>query len=161
MGEHPDTNDRAATGADYYPARWVPIASYGRPAEAHIARQKLESEGIDTYLDNENLIATDWLLANATAGIKLMVREPDVVAAEAVIRCKGTPELAIEESETAGEDEGYCDEGWRCSKCHRTEIKLAPWSLFLVLLALALFGAPALLLGRTCRCKSCAYQWRQ
>jgi hypothetical protein len=161
MGEDPDTTDHAATGADYYPARWVPVASYGHPAEAHIARQKLESESIDAYLDNENLVATVWPLANATAGVKLMVREPDIPGAQSVLRSKDTSEFAIGAADLEGEADRYCEEEWRCSKCHRTDVELLPLPLPLILLTLPLFCAPLLLLRRTCRCKSCGHEWRQ
>ena len=160
MGEHPGTNHPDATNA-YYPGRLVSVASFGHPAEARIALQKLESEGIDAYLDNENLVATDWLLANATAGIKLMVREPDAPAAEAVLRSKGTPELAIDPSDAAEDADDYCEEEWRCPECHRTEVELVPLPLSLILLTLPLLCAPFLLLSRTCRCKSCGHEWRQ
>jgi hypothetical protein len=159
MSAYPDINARIGRKSNYYPGRWVAVCSYAHPAEAHIARQKLESEGIDAYLDNENLVATDWLLANATAGIKLMVREPDVPAADAVLRSKGTPELAIEPDSIGEED--YCEEDWRCSKCHRTDAELVPLPKVLVLLTLPLLCAPLLLLSRRCRCKSCGHEWRQ
>lgn len=148
-GDDGDGDDR--------PPRWVPVASYSHPAEAHIARQKMESEGIESYLDNENLVATDFLLSNATGGIKLMVREPDVPAAEAVLQSVGTEELA---GEVGGADD-YCDEDWRCSKCRRTNVELVPLPKLLVLLTLPLLCAPLLLLSRTCRCRSCGYEWRQ
>jgi rubredoxin len=107
-------------------------------------------------------VATDFLLSNATGGIKLMVREPDVAAAVAVLRSKGTAELAIESGDVAGDDEdGYCDEDWRCPKCHRTDVELVPLRRRLAMLSILLLGVPLLLARRTLRCRNCGHEWRQ
>ena|SRR5688572_11258606 len=164
--EDDDADDGSADGGRGKSARWVSVSSYDHPAEAHIARQKMESEGIDAYLDNENLVATDFLLSNATGGIKLMVREPDVSAAEAVLRSKGTAELAIEEGRDIGDggegdDDSYCDEDWRCPKCHRTDVDLVPLRRRLAMLSLLLLGVPLLLASRRLRCRNCGHEWRQ
>ncbi|HEV7297850.1 MAG TPA: hypothetical protein VGN72_00675 [Tepidisphaeraceae bacterium] len=42
-----------------------------------MARIKLESEGIDCLLLDENLVATQWLYANAVGGIKVQVPAAD------------------------------------------------------------------------------------
>lgn len=161
-----DDGDRGGSGAGApdEPGLWIALASYDHPAEAHITRQKLESEGIDAYLDNENLVATDFLLSNATGGIKLMVRERDVAAAEALLRSKGTEELALEPGSVVGDDdddEGYCDEDWRCPKCHRTDVELMPMRRRLAMLSLLLLGVPLLLASRRLRCQVCGHEWRQ
>ena len=160
-----DEDEQRSQNGDGRSARWVSVASYDHPAEAHIARQKMESEGIDAYLDNENLVATDFLLSNATGGIKLMVREPDVTAAQAVLRAKGTEELAIEAgsvgADDAGDGDAYLEEDWRCPRCHRTDVELVPLRRRLALLSLLLLGVPLLLASRRCRCRSCGHEWRQ
>ena len=66
-------------------ADWLTIATFWTAPEAHVARLKLESREIDCYLLDENLIATDWLYANAAGGIKLQVRRRDAAAAAALL----------------------------------------------------------------------------
>jgi hypothetical protein len=52
---------------------WVTVATFWQPMDAQLARIKLESEEIPCVLLDENLVATDWLYANAVGGIKLKV----------------------------------------------------------------------------------------
>lgn len=54
------------------PARWVTLASYLHPAEAHIARLRLESAKIPCVLLDE-LTAATHCLSLATGGVKLQV----------------------------------------------------------------------------------------
>ncbi|WP_206052657.1 putative signal transducing protein [Neptunomonas marina] len=49
------------------------IAHYDYPHEAHIARAKLESEGIPAVLADEQTITMQWLYAQALGGVKLQV----------------------------------------------------------------------------------------
>ncbi len=65
---------------------WLTIATYWQQTEAHIARLKLESEEIDCFLLDENLVATDWLMANAVGGIKLQVRQSSVERATSLLK---------------------------------------------------------------------------
>ena len=51
----------------------VTVASFDEPYEAHIARMRLESEGIKCFLGGENFVATYWLLSRVEGGIKLKV----------------------------------------------------------------------------------------
>jgi hypothetical protein len=62
-------------------SRWLTVATFWEPTEAHIARLKLESEEIDCMILDENLVATYWFWANAVGGIKLQVREADFSSA--------------------------------------------------------------------------------
>ena len=72
-------------GGDDDRGDWLTIATFWSAPEAHVARLKLESREIDCYLLDENLIATDWLFANAAGGIKLQVRRSDAAAAAAIL----------------------------------------------------------------------------
>ena len=51
------------------------IAVYQYVAEAMLFKGKLESEGIEVFLQDENTINTDPLLSNAIGGVKLLVRK--------------------------------------------------------------------------------------
>ena len=45
--------------------------------DAHLLMNRLESEGIECWLKDENTVTIDPLLTNAVGGIKLMVTEKD------------------------------------------------------------------------------------
>ena len=57
------------------------IASYQYTSEAQIIRGRLESEGIEVFLQDAVTIDTDPLVSNAIGGVKLKVRTEDVVRA--------------------------------------------------------------------------------
>jgi hypothetical protein len=65
--------------------KMVTIASFDEPYKAHIARAKLESEGIKCFLSGENFVATYWLCSRIEGGIKLKVRESDSKAAVEIL----------------------------------------------------------------------------
>jgi hypothetical protein len=75
--DNTDDQDGNGGGDHNDPSNWITIATFWQPTEAHIARLKLESEEIDCLLIDENLVATDWLYANAVGGIKLRVPEAE------------------------------------------------------------------------------------
>ena len=49
------------------------IATFDNMPAAHIAKGRLEAEGIPSWLMDENLVQTDWLYNIAVGGIKLQV----------------------------------------------------------------------------------------
>ncbi len=49
------------------------IASFREPHAAHIARAKLEAEGIPAFLADEHLAGVQWLYSDAIGGVKLCV----------------------------------------------------------------------------------------
>lgn len=61
---------------------WKIIYSSPKPFEVNLARNFLESEGIETTLQNE--IASQ-LYGNAADKVKLLVREKDVEAATSIL----------------------------------------------------------------------------
>jgi len=60
--------------------KWVTVGTYWEPTRAHLVKLKLEAEGFTCRLDNELFVATNWLAANASGGIKLQVPENEEAA---------------------------------------------------------------------------------
>jgi hypothetical protein len=79
--------------------RWITIATFSMAAEAHLARLKLENEGVACVIVDEHLISTNWLLSPAIGGIKLQVPEElagqarEVLGTEAGLRQGGVRPL--------------------------------------------------------------------
>ena len=63
----------------------ITIATYDNPSSAHIVQAKLESEGIDSYILDENVATLFWHLNPATKGAKLQVRQSDAPKAMQII----------------------------------------------------------------------------
>jgi DNA-directed RNA polymerase subunit M/transcription elongation factor TFIIS len=57
--------------------KWIVAQSYNDYFKANIALTKLQNEGIDALLKDENTVTIDPMLGNAIGGIKLMILEKD------------------------------------------------------------------------------------
>ncbi len=53
----------------------VTVGSYSFPHEAHLARAKLEAEGIPAFVADEHTINMQWLYSQALGGVKVQVPE--------------------------------------------------------------------------------------
>ncbi len=82
----------------------VTIASYSMPYEAHIAKSRLDSEGIPAFIADEHTINMQWLYSNALGGVKLQVPEPYAEAAIEILQ-ENREEALIEEQ---GVDQEIC-----------------------------------------------------
>jgi DNA-directed RNA polymerase subunit RPC12/RpoP len=123
------------------------IATFSFPYEAHIARAKLESEGIPAFVADEQTINMQWLYSNALGGVRLQV--PGSYAERAL------EVLEEDRSEVLEQQEGY--EGTSCELCgsKNTEPhqKGKRWA-FLVFLGL---DFPLFPVKNAIRCKDCGH----
>ncbi len=85
------------------------IKTFTYPHEAYVIRARLESEGIETFLQDEMTVQVHNFYSNAIGGVKLQVREKDVAQAMKILQFE--PEtnrdvLIVKKSEIA--DENTC-----------------------------------------------------
>lgn len=73
----------------------IEIANYQFSSEAYLFKGKLESEGIEVFLQNENTINTDPLLSNALGGVKLFVNSEDVQQSRQIL--DAIPEYSLDD----------------------------------------------------------------
>ncbi|RNI32009.1 DUF2007 domain-containing protein [Rufibacter immobilis] len=64
----------------------VLLSTYSSPIDAHLAKNKLESEGILSFLFDENLVSINPLFNITVGGIKLKVLESDAPKAWEVLQ---------------------------------------------------------------------------
>lgn len=74
----------------------VTVSRYSLPYEAHIAKSRLDSEGIPSFVADEHTINMQWLYSDALGGVRLQVLEADVDAALAVLAEDREMDLAEE-----------------------------------------------------------------
>jgi putative signal transducing protein len=110
---------------------YTTIAHYIDPIEAHLARGRLLSEGIDAHLGDEHLAVANWEWRLAVGGVKLRVADRDVERARCVLRSLDAGEYALEPGSDDHNDDGMLHAPDRES-----------WSSRLAWLALMLFGIP-------------------
>ena len=63
----------------------VIAGTYWNAGEASLAQIALQREGIRSFLDNELILAMDWLLSNAVGGVKVLVADMDLLRARMVL----------------------------------------------------------------------------
>ncbi len=73
----------------------IEIANYQYTSEAYLFKGKLESEGVEVFLQNENTINTDPLLSNALGGVKLFVKSEAVMKAKQIL--ESIPEYSVDD----------------------------------------------------------------
>lgn len=64
---------------------WVTIISFIYPHEAHLAKAKLESEGIEVYVKDEYTVQVNNFYSNAIGGVKLQVKSSDFENAHLIL----------------------------------------------------------------------------
>jgi hypothetical protein len=72
--------------------RPVVLRRYRDMPTAFIEKGVLDAAGIQTFLQDDNVVRMDWLWSNAMGGIKLIVREKDAEEAEAILSQKPVEE---------------------------------------------------------------------
>jgi hypothetical protein len=86
--------------------RLVTVARFDIPANAHITRNALEAAGIRSVIQDEQLVAMDYLLNLAVGGIKVQVWEEDAGPAAEVLAGLETAAPVGETQEPPGPREG-------------------------------------------------------
>jgi hypothetical protein len=119
--------------------------------EALLAKGRLESEGIQTYLIDDNMVRLDWFISNILGGIKLKVSAEDAEAARDILN-QPTPEIL--------DFEGVANFVQpKCPQCQSLDIRFEelnkPIAYFT---AYASVPIPAHKQGWTCR--ACGKEWR-
>lgn len=66
--------------------KFVPVWSYDNYVSAHIAMGRLEEDGFNCWLKDENTVTIDPILTNAVGGIKLMVAETEAQNAFEILK---------------------------------------------------------------------------
>jgi predicted RNA-binding Zn-ribbon protein involved in translation (DUF1610 family) len=127
--------------------RFVTIWSFDNYVPAHIAMGRLEEEGIQGWLKDENTVTIDPILSNAIGGIKLMVAETDAKRSWELLKM-------LERSHKATTP---------CPKCGSINIELITTprkvSNWITALFGFMFGDYALAAGQVYHCFDCAHEF--
>lgn len=88
------------------------IAVFQYSAEALIFKGRLEADGVEVFLKNNNTIDTDPLISNAIGGVQLFVRTEDVSRAKEILQ--SVTRYALDNSGNA----------IHCPNCGSTEVEV-------------------------------------
>ncbi len=61
------------------------VESFSDPLEAHIAKGRLEAEGIQAFVANEHHIWANWMMSHALGGVRVQVASENIDVAKRII----------------------------------------------------------------------------
>jgi hypothetical protein len=131
----------------------VTIVSFSYPTEAHLARAKLESEGIDSMIANDVMVGTNWLYSNAVGGVKLQVRKSDAEAAMVIMNSCTEHTSAIPHEDDASTK--------HCPQCNSSDIRYEFFNIRPVFLSWLIFGFALPFMKKKWKCNFCGYEWKR
>jgi rubredoxin len=130
----------------------VTVATFDISYEAHLAKARLEDEGIPALLLDENIVTMMMRYSHAVGGIKLQVRKSDAVRAKALL---SMPAMGFDDDETEplpreeGEDEKTCP------ACGAGDVYFERFSPGCAFASVLLLGFPLIFLRKKWRCMKC------
>ena len=125
--------------------RLVTIATFSYVAHAHIAKQKLETAGIWSFIADEHMVAANWLYSNLVGRVKLQVRLPDVALAREILQEPDNPKLG--------------HSGLQCSRCKSFNTRYEKYNLRPLVISWLLLPCPLPFLKKKWTCKECGHEW--
>jgi hypothetical protein len=148
------------------------LATFWYIGDAAVAQNALDAAGIDSWLDDSEIVRVSWFNANAVGGVKLRVEREDVIRAAEILETKCEP---LPDAEVVGEEPEAVVSV--CAACGSSDIRPQPRALFFLLIAAvgialgvagraseaAFFGIVAagliLLMSARWRCSNCGETW--
>ena len=121
--------------------------------EALIAQNKLQAEGFDCFLADEEVIRLNWYWSNFLGGVRLCLREDDAEAALTVLAQEIPPEFTAEE---VGEEYRQPE----CPTCASRDVSFENIRRGVALGALWAFSLPLPIPAQFWRCQDCCYEWK-
>jgi DNA-directed RNA polymerase subunit RPC12/RpoP len=133
----------------------VTIKTFNNAIEAHILKNRLESEGITCFIRDENIVTVNPLYNYAVGGIKLDVQETDVERAIKIL-------AEIEDAPFTDE----ADEVILCPKCGSDDLYANFTSMkdakgILAAIAAFFFAVFPIYYKSVYRCKNCGHEFKK
>lgn len=135
-------------------SEWVTVASFLQPVEAHLARTKLESEGIPCVVGDENLVSVYNFLSNAVGGVKLKV--PDYALEQAREALRPQPRLVV-----VADEDGDADGEMVCPRCRSYDVYYHRFNRRVAGVFILLLGFLVPWRDRRWTCKQCGHEWKE
>lgn len=129
------------------------IAVFDHVMEAEIAKGRLEAEGIEAFVQDENLVVQNWLYRNAIGGLRLQVAADDANRAAEILASMTFDDQDLEPDSSRIEDTDFCP------SCRSDEIEYVRPDKRSAYLSWLLVGFPILARPRQVRCSACSHSW--
>jgi hypothetical protein len=166
----PEQGDDDGDDGDGDRSRWVTVATFFEPTNAHLARIRLENEQIACMLLGETVVAAVGAYA-AGASVQLRVPEPDAARAREILN-ERPPRMAVPADQIDDPPEVRHD-ALQCPECRSTDLErplLLARNLWALVVMLLLTGTVLIVLTpllltiyfvwlRPYRCAVCGNVW--
>jgi hypothetical protein len=90
------------------PDKLVTIAAFAHPIQAHLARTKLASAGIVSFLADEHIASMDLHFSSVVGGIKLKVERAAAPTAVKILGLESSSDYPEEAENITGHGPGLC-----------------------------------------------------
>jgi hypothetical protein len=132
----------------------ITVATFSFPHEAHLAKMRLDAEGIPAFVADEHTINMQWLYSNAMGGVRLQVPAQFVEDAQRLLN--EPDDFDPTEFEQAAElSPGPDAEPEICTRCGGALGEPQPTGRRPAFLAWLLIGLPLWPLRKRRRCSVC------
>jgi hypothetical protein len=126
------------------------VASFREAYQAHLAKGKLETEGISAIVLDEYLVGINWMYSQAIGGVKVQVPEADYERAHKILEGDYAEDLIALDPERSMDS---------CPECGSPSISVHPYSRWWLIPSL-LFLCPVFFGRKKWNCNSCGAVWR-
>ena len=130
----------------------ITVGRFTDAIAAHIAKGRLESEGIRVFIANEHHIGANWLFSNALGGVEVQVFAEDEEMAREILQ---------QVNEGCFADAGPEEEALLCPQCGSDEIKEKKASRKVAFLSLFIFQIPLPFWRNNYYCLKCGQRWKE
>lgn len=125
------------------------VARFTDAIAAHIAKGRLEAEGITVFMANEHHVWANWLFSNALGGVELQVRQEDETTARQIIAQINSGHFADAESR---------EEVATCPQCGAVTLQEEKGSRKVAFLSLFLLQLPLPFRRNRFVCEKCGHR---
>ena len=124
--------------------------------EAELAKIRLETEGIKSFLAGKNFVGMYWICSGADHGVKLLVKESDAKRAREVLdndKCEYFQDTR----------EDFGDESFDiiCPQCNSENIEYQRFSKKVFYLSMLFMRFPLPFGRKGYRCVNCGHNWKK
>ena len=135
----------------------VVYQTFSDPFNANIVKGLLDSNGIECFLSDENIISVNALYAHAVGGVKLNVFEKDIQRIDSILLSD------VPEADAIADDKS--EKGIVCPKCNSTNVAYGGsvkqrFSLWNIIVSLVFMIYP-FILRKAYHCFDCNHEFKK
>lgn len=135
----------------------ITVESFSDPLEAHIAKGRLEAEGIQAFVADEHHIWANWMMSHALGGVRVQVASENIDDAKRIMdqHISGGYENSLNET--------FNDLNIKlCPSCDSKAYTTSPTrsSKVLLIISFGLLGIIYKLRKVNNKCNECGYKWK-